>query len=121
MAQVIKTTFQLKRGTAARWVELNLVLAAGEPGFEYDTKKLKIGDGVTPWNDLPYIGSNDLYAVASSDMFPETGDPNRLYKANDEKSLYQWNAKEQKYDILSQGEVFDPSTIKLINGGKANE
>jgi hypothetical protein len=43
---------------------------------------------VTPWNDLPYIGSNDLYAVASADMFPETGDSNRLYKANDEKSLY---------------------------------
>lgn len=121
MAQVIKTTFQLKRGTAAKWTELNLILAIGEPGFEYDTKKLKIGDGVTPWNDLPYIGSNDLYAVASADMFPETGDSSRLYKANDEKSLYQWNAKEQKYEILSQGEVFDPGTIKLINGGKANE
>lgn len=120
MAQVIKTTFQLKRGTAAKWTELNLVLAPGEPGFEYDTKKLKIGDGVTAWNDLPYIGSNDVYFASVADEFPETGDVNRLYKASDEKALYQWNAQEQKYDILSQGEVFDPSTIKIINGGKAN-
>jgi hypothetical protein len=55
-ATIVKTTFQLKRGSAARWEELNLVLAAGEPGFEVDTNRLKIGNGETPWNELPYIG-----------------------------------------------------------------
>jgi hypothetical protein len=30
-------------------------LRQGEPGFEYDTGKLKIGDGFTPWTSLPYI------------------------------------------------------------------
>lgn len=56
MATVISTTFKLKRGTAARWKELNYILSAGEPGFEIDTYRLKIGDGETAWNDLPYIG-----------------------------------------------------------------
>ena len=56
----IKTTFQLKRGTSTRWQELNLILAAGEPGFEIDTNKLKIGDGVTPWNELNYICECDV-------------------------------------------------------------
>ena len=56
MATVISTTFKLKRGVAARWQELNYVLSAGEPGFEIDTYRLKIGDGETAWNDLPYIG-----------------------------------------------------------------
>lgn len=46
---------QLKRGTADRWYTVNPILAIGEPGFVYDSNKLKIGDGVTPWNDLPYI------------------------------------------------------------------
>lgn len=55
-ATVIKTTFQFKRGTADRWEELNLVLAAGEPGFEVDTNRFKIGNGKTPWNELPYMG-----------------------------------------------------------------
>ena len=29
----------------------------GEPGYEKDTGKLKIGDGVTPWNSLDYIAA----------------------------------------------------------------
>lgn len=58
MATIISTTFRLKRGLAEKWQELNLVLDPGEPGFELDTYRLKIGDGQTPWNDLPYIGYN---------------------------------------------------------------
>ena len=46
---------QLKRGTADRWATVNPILAIGEPGFVYDSNKLKIGDGVSAWNELPYI------------------------------------------------------------------
>lgn len=48
------TTIQLRRGSAARWAELDPVLASGEPGLETDTRRLKFGDGATAWNDLPY-------------------------------------------------------------------
>lgn len=60
MADVIKTTFQVKRGAAARWEELNPILNPGEPGFEMDTFKLKIGNGSTPWKELPYINDIDI-------------------------------------------------------------
>lgn len=60
MAQVLNTTFHLKRGLAARWVELNPVLDPGEPGFELDTFKLKVGNGETAWNDLPYVNEADM-------------------------------------------------------------
>lgn len=113
-------TLQLKRGTAARWVELNLVLAAGEPGFEYDTKKLKIGDGVTAWNDLPYIGGHDICFVPEYEALPAVGDVNCIYKVSNEKALYQWNATEEKYESLSSGDSFTPSEIRLIYGGTAN-
>lgn len=56
MADVIKTTFQLRRGEASVWKKNNPTLAKGEPGVELDTLKMKIGDGATPWNDLPYSG-----------------------------------------------------------------
>lgn len=49
---------QLKRGTAERWATVNPILAIGEPGFVYDSNKLKIGDGVSAWNELPYIGGS---------------------------------------------------------------
>lgn len=45
---------KLKRGLAATWTADNPVLETGQPGFEKDTRKLKIGDGTTAWNSLPY-------------------------------------------------------------------
>lgn len=48
------TTIKLRRGTAAQWTSANPVLALGEPGVETNTGSQKIGDGTTPWNNLPY-------------------------------------------------------------------
>lgn len=45
---------QFRRDTAAHWSTANPVLADGEPGYEHDSRKVKFGDGVTAWNDLPY-------------------------------------------------------------------
>lgn len=46
------TRMQQRRGTAAQWQAANHTLADGEIGYETDTKIVKIGDGVTPWNTL---------------------------------------------------------------------
>jgi len=50
-----------RRGTKAQWETANTVLAEGEIGFEVPDDgvgtgitNLKIGDGTTAWNDLPY-------------------------------------------------------------------
>jgi hypothetical protein len=45
-----------RRDTAANWTSNNPVLSAGEPGFETDSGKLKIGDGTTTWSNLDYYG-----------------------------------------------------------------
>lgn len=54
--KIITTRIVLRNGAAAEWVTKNPVLLAGEAGVEIDTKKMKIGDGTTAWNDLPYSG-----------------------------------------------------------------
>jgi hypothetical protein len=51
---------QLRRGKAAFWADENPILHPGEPGYETDTKKLKVGDGETHWNELSYFSSFDL-------------------------------------------------------------
>lgn len=51
----LKATIRLRGGTAAQWSSANPILAAREVGLETDTRKIKIGDGVTAWNSLPYI------------------------------------------------------------------
>lgn len=48
-------TIKLRGGTAAEWTTANPILADREVGVEKDTRKLKIGDGVTHWVDLLYV------------------------------------------------------------------
>lgn len=43
-----------RKGIAADATTHNPVLASGEPGYETDTGKVKIGDGTTAWNSLAY-------------------------------------------------------------------
>jgi hypothetical protein len=112
-------TLQLKRGTAARWKELNLILAAGEPGFVTDEYRFKIGDGITDWNNLPYIGESSVFNADTHYDFPSVGRANVIYKAESEKMIYQWNTTELKYEILGTTNV-DVLDITLINGGNAN-
>jgi beta-glucanase (GH16 family) len=48
---------QWRRGTAAEWTAANPVLADGEPGWERDTQKIKVGNGTSTWSALPYFTS----------------------------------------------------------------
>ena len=113
-------TIQFKRGTAARWAELNLVLEAGQPGFVTDENRLKIGDGLTAWNDLPYVGESSVVNAQTHYDFPSIGRTNVIYKAEAEKCIYQWNAAGQKYELLGSTEISgDLSNIEIIHGGNA--
>jgi hypothetical protein len=47
---------RLRRDSAANWTANNPILKIGEPGLETDTRKLKFGDGITAWRNLPYSG-----------------------------------------------------------------
>jgi hypothetical protein len=58
-----------RKNTAAQWVAENPTLRVNEIGLERDTKKHKLGDGVTPWKELPYqfgkVIADTLYAPSS--------------------------------------------------------
>lgn len=47
----------VRRKTTAEWESTNEVLLNSEWGRELGTDKIKMGDGVTPWNNLPYFSS----------------------------------------------------------------
>jgi hypothetical protein len=44
----------LRRDGSANWESQNPVLLSGEPGYETDTGKFKIGDGNSTWSNLNY-------------------------------------------------------------------
>jgi hypothetical protein len=61
------TRMQQRRGTASQWTSSNdgdgPILNAGEIGWESDTNKFKIGDGVSYWVDLTYfVDATDVIA-----------------------------------------------------------
>ena len=54
----VKAIIQLRRATEKEWIEVNPVLRVGEPALSTDVYKLKVGDGETPWLQLPYLTSS---------------------------------------------------------------
>ena len=111
---------QFKRGIASRWAELNLVLEAGQPGFVTDENRLKIGDGITAWNELPYVGESSVVNAQTHYDFPSIGRENVIYKAEAEKRIYQWSSTSLKYELLGSTEISgDLSNIEIIHGGNA--
>jgi len=46
---------QIRRDSSINWQAVNPILLEGEMGLDLTLNCLKIGDGVTPWNDLPYF------------------------------------------------------------------
>lgn len=55
------TRMQQRRGTSSQWTAANPVLGDGEIGIEKDTGVVKVGNGVSTWNQLsPILGSSYL-------------------------------------------------------------
>ena len=65
----IKYRFVVKRDPASSFTLKNTLLLDGEFGLETDTGLMKMGNGVTPWNSLPYSvsGRIDMAGVSDGD------------------------------------------------------
>ena len=62
MADII----QMRRGSASSWTTYNPILAEGEFGFETDTLRFKLGDGLTHWNSLMYSGPRGVFPASAA-------------------------------------------------------
>lgn len=67
---------QFLRGTSTAVSNENPVLAAGQPFFETDTNKIKIGNGVNQYNSLPYINPDATQSAV--DWSSITGKPSEF-------------------------------------------
>jgi hypothetical protein len=64
------TRMQQRRSPASDWSTANPILAAGEIGYEIDTNKFKIGDGINHWADLTYFDNADNIGGSLGDYIP---------------------------------------------------
>ena len=88
MPRTVNARLILRNDFQDVWVSRNPVLAKGEIGAEIDTGLLKLGDGLSPYNDLGYInlssgrdGDNTLITIHNS----------KFTVANYGKSYYTYN------------------------------
>ena len=98
------TKIQLRRDLSANWVGTNPILAQGEPGVELDTKKMKVGDGVTAWNSLEYVATDA----------GENTQQNMFVKMNglDNSNWYNWAGV---VSVSTDGLNWTPGTFNMEN------
>lgn len=119
---------QNRRDTAAQWTSINPVLRAGELGIETDTNLMKIGDGVTAWNNLDYFADvNKLKDEIISyivDSAPETLDTlNELAKALGDDPNFATTITNQiagKANAVHTHEISDVNNLQSSLNNKAN-
>ena len=59
------TTIKFRRDTSSNWTSVNPIPAQGEPCYETDTGKLKIGNGSDNYVTLPYVSDGGGSAPAN--------------------------------------------------------
>jgi len=91
------TRIKLRRDTAANWTANNPILAAGEPGLEIDTTKIKYGDGITEWTSLAYAGGDTLTDEGSVVI---TAGSTEHWIATQSRDNYNTYPKGLRYDSL---------------------
>jgi hypothetical protein len=90
-----------KVNTRSQWASLNPVLMAGEPGLESDSKNLKIGDGRSSWDKLPYHGCPGYWGS----FWDETSQVATLANTAYPIKLRQSDATSRGVKIISDGRI----------------
>lgn len=64
MAEILHVINNIRKDTSSNWASINPKLKLAEPAYEIDTGKLKIGNGIDFYEDLPYFtGENKDFTV----------------------------------------------------------
>lgn len=59
---------QFKRGSTSSWRKSTTKLGAGQPGYDKEKHKIKVGDGVNTWSNLPYAGGLNSTEILDSEQ-----------------------------------------------------
>ena len=86
----------VRKGTATQWRLSNPVLLDGEIAWEGDSTKLKVGDGVTAWNDLDYykVGDGEVPGTFIHDgtIFPSEVNSVNLALKYGQRQINEWKS-----------------------------
>ena len=88
---------QLKRAAKSVLDQLNIIPAVGEPIFEIDTGRMKIGDGVTTVANLAYSDATEI--IDDTTAITEQNKASYAGKAASAKALYELEQEVANIDV----------------------
>lgn len=115
----INGTILFKRGTQADLEADNSIIDNGEPVFEIDTKKLKIGNGELTYIELPYIGGNDWCEEQIAQLTLRVGEAEETIEAFLRDAEVGSEAVDTLKEIQASLDAGEVSAANLLN--KVNE
>ena len=86
--RILDSKIQIRNDTAANWKAANPVLLKGEVGIEIDTRKMKVGDGISQWTALKYISDDIVIANTNPTDTDTDHDVGEFWVNQAEKTLY---------------------------------
>jgi hypothetical protein len=120
------TLIQLKRALSSNWTIDNPILLEGEQGLELDTNRMKIGDGASRWNSLPYyskqfdniyINGNTISSEnTNGDIFLKPNGTGKVYVNNEEILTNLSTIFLSRYARKDQNNIFPSSYSNTFAG-----
>lgn len=102
--------FLVRGGTAANLAAVNETPFVRELVVERDTLKMKLGDGVTAYNSLPYIPTGESVALDLEFRVTSTGVEFRTSSDDPWTGVFLWS------DVPSSGGGSESGKIPLVTG-----
>ena len=119
---------RIRRGLANEWLYDNPILLEGEIGYEIDSNRFKVGDGVNDWVNLPYGAEGPegpigpvgppgasvvvVGTVPTSADLPQTANKGDVYIAEDTLHGWLWNGT----DWIDLGPLQGPPGVQGEEG-----
>ena len=108
---------QFRRGTTKSWRSTKIKLASGQPGYDKDKNKIKIGDGEKLWNELPYASGLNSQEVLDTEESAKV----RNKKDSEDKTIFTYGTSVP--DENTTGQVYlqqfdaEPEVDYIVKSG----
>ena len=108
---------QFRRGTTKSWRSTKIKLASGQPGYDKNKHKIKIGDGEKLWSELPYASGLRAEEILSS----EKAAKDRFKADSEDKTIITYGTEAP--DKNTVGQLYlqqydsDPEVDYIISSG----
>jgi hypothetical protein len=89
---------QFRRGNTSSWRRDNNILAAGQPGYDKNKHKLKVGDGEHLWKELPYASGLSAEEILDA----ETEAKKRYSRDKEDKTIITYGTESPDNNTVGQ-------------------